>query len=330
MIKLLLLAFGTWALASAQDYEYVYDYADAPQDPGQPQHVQPVAAPPPIQQVSRGRAPSSQPRARPQQSRPAAQQVPRGEFSSLNDPSSTPVPILIDSRSIDTKTGAFVYQYAGADGSEKHEYRYPNGTVIGNYTFINDLGERETRFYSAGVHDPTLVDETTDPNYVDLGNYELYKHLEQAYVHNDGTSSSSRDRDVFSQQASPRPQSRPSPRQQASRPRAPPPPPVPVAPTFEEVPIAQAPLPIDFEDRAVFDQRPQSHSFDYEDVAVAAPVAPVPPPAPLPQGPPFRGPSTRGRVSGGRGQGVPRPRHRLDISNQSPLSELDSIISQFQ
>ncbi|KAK3857898.1 hypothetical protein Pcinc_035877 [Petrolisthes cinctipes] len=106
------------------------------------------------------------------------------DLSSLG-PTTTPVPILVDSRRIDLQTGAFVYEYAGGDGSSKFEFRYPNGTVVGNYTFVDELGVLQTRMYSAGVHDPSHIDETTDPNYVDLGNYEHYRHLERPYVHQD-------------------------------------------------------------------------------------------------------------------------------------------------
>lgn len=89
----------------------------------------------------------------------------------------------------------------GGDGSGKHEIRYTNGTVVGNYTYINDLGVRETRWYSAGPRGteiagdsvispapPTLIDETTGKNYVDLSNYDLYRHLEVPYIHISGPS----------------------------------------------------------------------------------------------------------------------------------------------
>ena len=89
----------------------------------------------------------------------------------------------------------------GGDGSGKYEIRYPNGTVMGNFTYINDIGERETRWYSAGSRGteisgdgvispapPTIIDETTGANYVDLSNYDLYKHLEVPYVHIAGPS----------------------------------------------------------------------------------------------------------------------------------------------
>ncbi|XP_063851319.1 protein TsetseEP-like [Scylla paramamosain] len=89
----------------------------------------------------------------------------------------TPIPILKDSRRIDLHTGAFVYEYIGGDGSSKFEFRFPNGTVIGNFSFINENGELETRVYNHGAE----VDETTDPNYIDLGNYEYWRHLEQPY-----------------------------------------------------------------------------------------------------------------------------------------------------
>jgi len=116
-------------------------------------------------------------------------------------PHSPPIPILRESRKMDPETGAFIYDYVGADGSSKYEIRYPDGYVVGNFSFINAEGTRETRHYSAGVRGteiagdsvvspapPTLVDETTGENYVDLGNYELYKHLEEAYVHQAGAS----------------------------------------------------------------------------------------------------------------------------------------------
>lgn len=111
------------------------------------------------------------------------------------------MPILRNIQRVDPVTGAFIYDYLGADGSGKYEVRFPNGTVRGNFTFINDLGEQETRSYSAGERGteisgdgvvspapPTLVDETTGANYVDLGNYELYRHLEEPYVHIEGPS----------------------------------------------------------------------------------------------------------------------------------------------
>lgn len=114
-------------------------------------------------------------------------------------PHSPPIAILRESRQMDPETGAFIYDYVGADGSSKYEIRYPDGYVVGNFSFINAEGTRETRHYSAGVRGteiagdsvvspapPTLVDETTGENYVDLGNYELYKHLEEAYVHQAG------------------------------------------------------------------------------------------------------------------------------------------------
>ncbi|ROT65353.1 putative serine/arginine repetitive matrix protein 2 [Penaeus vannamei] len=151
MWKELVLLAGALAFAHAQQFDY-YDYVDDAQTRED------------LLRPSLDLHPNTPPNSRPQ---------------------TTQIPLRID-----TKTGGFVYQYAGADGSAKYELRLPNGTVTGNYTFINDLGERETRWYSAGVHDPSLVDETTDPNYVDRGNYDLYKHLEEPYVHIAGTDGS--------------------------------------------------------------------------------------------------------------------------------------------
>ena len=116
----------------------------------------------------------------------------------------------------------------GADGSGKYEVRFPNGTVLGNFTYINDQGEPETRWYSAGERGtevsgdsvvspapPTLIDETTGPNYVDLSNYDLYRHLEVPYVHIDGPSDPD-ERGQLSNPSSQRSQapSRAQPRQQ--------------------------------------------------------------------------------------------------------------------
>jgi len=113
----------------------------------------------------------------------------------------THIAVLKDARYTDPATGAFIYDYMGADGSGKYEVRFLNGTVVGNYTYLNEAGERETRWYSAGTRGteiagdgvvspapPTLVDETTGANYVDLSNYELYRHLEVPYVHIAGPS----------------------------------------------------------------------------------------------------------------------------------------------
>ena len=47
---------------------------------------------------------------------------------------------------MDPETGAFIYDYVGADGSSKYEIRYPDGYVVGNFSFINAEGTRETRW----------------------------------------------------------------------------------------------------------------------------------------------------------------------------------------
>ncbi|XP_063602021.1 WAS/WASL-interacting protein family member 3-like [Penaeus indicus] len=309
MWKELVLLAGALAFAHAQQFDY-YDYVD------DPQAVLPAPPPPP----ARSR-PASRPVARgppPAQSRPASQHP--GQQQTANDPNTTPVPIVTDIRRIDTKTGGFVYQYAGADGSAKYELRLPNGTVTGNYTFINDLGERETRWYSAGVHDPSLVDETTDPNYVDLGNYELYKHLEEPYVHVAGADGSF---DAQAPRSSPRAQ-RPSPprssgpRSSAPRPaapRAPPPPPPPPRP---------ASTPLDYDD-------PSLHFIEPAPIFEGVPVEPLEPLPPVPVAPP------QAPVRGGRGRAGGRvkvssrpvsPPHRLN-SQSATDAFLDDIINRF-
>ncbi|XP_042859788.1 formin-like protein 3 [Penaeus japonicus] len=311
MLKELVLLAGVLAFARAQQFDY-YDYVDAPQT------VLPAPPPPP---PVRSR-PASRPvvRGPPPQSRPPPQAPVQQQTA--NDPNTTPVPIVTDVRRIDTKTGGFVYQYAGADGSAKYELRLPNGTVTGNYTFINDLGERETRWYTAGVHDPTLVDETTDPNYVDLGNYELYKHLEEPYVHVAGADES------FNSQAprsSPRAQRPSAPRSsgprssaprssapRASAPRPPPPPPLPAS------------TPLDYDDSALHFIEP-APLFDG---VPAEPLEPLPPVPVAPPQPPIRG--GRGRA-GGRVKVQSRPvapPHRLN-SQSATDAFLDDIINRF-
>ncbi|XP_064101603.1 uncharacterized protein LOC135212130 [Macrobrachium nipponense] len=278
MFKILIIACCTWALAASQgQFDYVYDY-DAPVDAPAPQPI--ARGPPPAAFQPQGRPPAP-PRSRPQGNRPPPPVQQASRFDQL-DSVTEHVPIVKDSRRIDTKTGAFVYEYAGADGSEKHEIRYSNGTVTGNYTFINDLGERETRFYTAGVQDPSAIDETTDPNYVDLGNYDLYKHLEQPYIHTDGTAGFQTQRAAPRpgppQQGGGRPRAQGGPRSSAPRPvaaRPPPPPPPP-----------PAPVPLDFnDDTALFQQSAAGAApvFDYEDFAAAAPPPPPPPPRPVAQ-----------------------------------------------
>ncbi|XP_069178692.1 uncharacterized protein [Procambarus clarkii] len=331
----LLVGLGCLMVAAGQqpEFDYVYDYADTPSFQPQPQpqpqprpQPQPQAVRPPPQQDPRGRRPAGPPpQARPP---PRPQNLQAGQ-SLFPDDSTTPVPILVDSRRIDTKTGAFVYEYAGADGSSKYEFRYPNGTVIGNYTFINDLGEKETRVYSAGVRDPTLIDETTDPNYVDLGNYDLYKHLERPYVHNDGTSAI--DGQAFASSVSQVPRPRPS---QSAQPRRPPSQPQ-QRPQFQPAPPQQRPpfhppqqpaVPLDFGDATDHFSQPPiiAPTFQEANVAPQAP-APLPPPAPVLPSPP------RGRP-GGRSGGQQQPsHHRLDLSsNQNVGSFLDSVIQRFQ
>jgi len=90
----------------------------------------------------------------------------------------TPVPIIRDIRRIDPVTGAFYYHYEGGDGSMKHEVRFPNGTVLGNYTYAKKNGELETHTYHHGLGS-NIVDN-------DNGDYELHRHLEQGYVHQSG------------------------------------------------------------------------------------------------------------------------------------------------
>ncbi|KAG7173517.1 putative formin-like 1 [Homarus americanus] len=269
MLKLW-VGLGCLLVVTAQrpDFDYVFDYVDSP-------NFQPLP-----QAVAGGRPTGNQ------------------------GPTTTPVPILVDERRIDPQTGAFVYEYAGADGSTKHETRYPNGTVIGNYSFINDLGERESRTYTAGVQDPNHIDETTDPNYVDLGNYDLYKHLEQAYVHEGGSSSFSDQVLSRPPPSAPRPRAQPRPQQavqrrpqQAVQRR---PQPVSAASHF-----SQPPLPV------------AGPTFDYEDIGQApVPVRAPPPPPP---------PRSRQRTVAPRP--FPGPNHRLDLSStggQSVDSFLDS------
>ena len=216
----------------------------------------------------------------------------------------------------------------GQDGSGKYEVRFPNGTVIGNFTYINDQGERETRWYSAGDRGteiagdsvispapPTLVDETTGPNYVDLSNYELYRHLEVPYVHIEGPS----DPDERGQLSNPNNQrqqdtrSRPQPSQQpldfgdeltltsnsqaASPQRIPQP--LPAFQGREAAPRSQAPPQVQSPQRVVVQKTPVANS--------------------------------RGRVS----QQAVRSRAQAHfnaaaIDNSNPNTVLDSLIRQFQ
>ncbi|KAK8750852.1 hypothetical protein OTU49_015028, partial [Cherax quadricarinatus] len=352
MLKLWVV-LGCLVLTSCQqrEFDYVYDYVDTPSFQPQPQAARqpppPPPPPPPSHQLARDRRPPPPP----PQVRPQFQSV-QDARQLLGDSSTTPISILRDSRRIDTKTGAFVYEYAGADGSSKYEVRLPNGTVTGNYTFINDLGEKETRFYSAGVHDPTLVDETTDPSYIDQGNYDLYRHLERPYVHNDGTfaldeqafsrspSQAQRPRAQSPQPRRPSPQQRPSgpPPQQLSHPpqqlqprppQQPPPrppqslpPPVQQSSQFPEQPE----VPLDFGDASShFSQPPLIRPQTFEDPGPQQQFQ-SPPQAPLgPVGPVPSRVRPSGRPSGRQQQ------HRLDLSSsQNVGSFLDSVIQRFQ
>ncbi|XP_042213475.1 uncharacterized protein LOC121860408 [Homarus americanus] len=312
MLKLW-VGLGCLLVVTAQrpDFDYVFDYVDSPNF--QPLPQQQASRPPPTRA-----APARPAAARATRPPPSPAQLPHinqqavagGRPTGNQGPTTTPVPILVDERRIDPQTGAFVYEYAGADGSTKHETRYPNGTVIGNYSFINDLGERESRTYTAGVQDPNHIDETTDPNYVDLGNYDLYKHLEQAYVHEGGSSSFSDQVLSRPPPSAPRPRAQPRPQQavqrrpqQAVQRR---PQPVSAASHF-----SQPPLPV------------AGPTFDYEDIGQApVPVRAPPPPPP---------PRSRQRTVAPRP--FPGPNHRLDLSStggQSVDSFLDSVIHRFQ
>ncbi|XP_076040805.1 uncharacterized protein LOC143025230 [Oratosquilla oratoria] len=304
--------------AAPADYDYFYDTG-----------LDPAPPPPPPSRTS-GR------------SRPVAQapltRAPAPRDDRPKGPTTTPVPILRDERRLDAKTGAFLYHYEGADGSIKHETRYPNGTVFGNFTFINDFGEPETRFYQAGalgtqiagdsvgiIAPPTLVDETTDPNYVDLSQYDHYKHLERPYVHIAGPPG-----DVQFPDGS---------RSSASRPRAPARQPAPRPPAV----AAQAPVPLDFADTGSFHA---AGGFE-ETVAPAPPPAPVhpsrsrarrPPASVVPSPPEFPG----AHIVAGQVRSPARPSssrraqaqtHRLASPSASTAGDqefLDRLISQFQ
>ena len=197
-------------------------------------------------------------------------------------------------------TGAFIYEYLGADGQAKYEIRYRNGTVRGNFTFINDLGETETRWYSAGERGteiagdgvispapPTLVDETTGPNYVDLSNYELYRHLEVPYVHIAGPS----DPDERGQISNPSRQQEARPQQTNRRPAQP------------------SSVPLDLGDDVRFVR------VDQQTQARAPARAPVRAPA-------RSRPSTQQRAQSHF--------NARNIDPSSPDAVLDSLISQFQ
>jgi len=144
------------------EYEYVYDdYADVAVQETKPKARLQTPAP----------APVAPPKLKPR--RPSTggskKHKPRG---------TTPVPIVKDIRRIDPVTGAFYYHYEGGDGSMKHEVRFPNGTVLGNYTYAKENGELETHTYHHGLGS-NIVDN-------DNGDYELHRHLEQGYVHQSG------------------------------------------------------------------------------------------------------------------------------------------------
>jgi len=221
----------------------------------------------------------------------------------------------------------------GADGQAKYEIRYPNGTVVGNFTFINDRGETETRWYSAGDRGteisgdsvispapPTLVDETTGPNYVDLSNYELYRHLEVPYVHIAGPSDPD-ERGQLSAPGSSRSSSQAQPprlvQQRQQQPQQLQRPIQPVA----------APVPLDFGDDTRFVRVDQ-----------AAPQPPRSQPIPVQAAQPRR---TRVRVASNKNAGRttqqiaqshfnPAQFNPAQINNRSPDAVLDSLISQFQ
>lgn len=141
--------------------EYVdyYDYADV--------------AIPETNTKTRQPSPSAAPQLKPKPRRPSSAQSkkskPRG---------TTPVPIITDIRRVDPNTGAFYYHYEGGDGSMKHEVRFANGTVLGNFTYVKKNGELETQHYNHGLGS-NIVEN-------DNGNYDLHRHLEEAYVHQSG------------------------------------------------------------------------------------------------------------------------------------------------
>lgn len=109
---------------------------------------------------------------------PQLKQKPRRPGKKTKPLGTTPVPIITDIRRVDPHTGAFYYHYAGGDGSMKHEVRFPNGTVLGNYTYAKENGELETHTYHHGLGS-NIIDN-------DNGNYDLHRHLEEAYVHQSG------------------------------------------------------------------------------------------------------------------------------------------------
>jgi len=186
-------------LAQAQlpqyDYDVLYDELLASFDQEQP--VQARAQAHPVQARAQAHPVQARAQAHPVQARFQAQ----AQTTTPEPRNGTHIAVLKDARYTDPATGAFIYDYMGADGSGKYEIRFLNGTVVGNYSYLNEEGERETRWYSAGLRGteiagdgvvspapPTLVDETTGPNYVDLSSYDHYKHLEVPYVHIAGPS----------------------------------------------------------------------------------------------------------------------------------------------
>ncbi|XP_018019906.1 uncharacterized protein LOC108676351 [Hyalella azteca] len=277
--------------------------------------VNPCISPQPTVVASRPRSRSeaeareAQP-ARPAQPAPQPRQPQGGRLLADDVSTTTYIPILKDSRRTDPATGAFIYDYMGADGSSKYEVRFSNGTVLGNFSYINDQGERETRWYSAGERGteiqgdsvvspapPTLIDETTGKNYVDLSNYDLYRHLEVPYVHIAGPSdpdergqlSSLSDRRLVDDR---RQQSQGRPQQAAPQPQI---------------------------------------ALDYEDETAFAAQAPQPVQPPQPS----RVARTRTRVEAQpqQPQQAVAPRQRFDASaldTRSPDHVLDSLIQQFQ
>jgi len=142
------------------DYEDYYDYAAD-------------VAIPETNVKTRQPSPSAAPKLTPKPRRPGSVK------SNKNKPrGTTPVPIIKDIRRVDPNSGAFYYHYEGGDGSMKHEVRFPNGTVLGNFTYVKKNGELETQSYNHGLGS-NIVDN-------DNGNYDLHRHLEEAYVHQSG------------------------------------------------------------------------------------------------------------------------------------------------
>lgn len=125
----------------------------------------------------------------------ASQDIPARQSAAAPNPKPASAPVAILKQiNRHNEDGSYTYGFEGADGSFKIETKLPTGDVRGKYGFIDDTGKVRVVEYGANqygfqpvgdgitVAPPTLIDETTNKEAVQVQNYQQdydYQQQEQ-------------------------------------------------------------------------------------------------------------------------------------------------------